>query len=600
MSDVSIIMVSYHTGPALWLAIESVLAQPECKELLLVNNGNIPPIVARLEELARTQPRFTLITGQGNVGFAKACNLGVRASTGNTILLLNPDSMLPEGGLARALDILKRYPEKTLAGCYLINPDGSEQRGGRRALLNPRNAIAESLGVASFLKGEAPLNIHTTPMPEHAHEVPAISGAFMMLPRSFYDQLNGLDEGYFLHMEDMDFCARVHQAGGKVICMPEVKVIHFRSTSETTNAFVEYHKTRGFIRYLKTHYADTYSPAFLTLMNIGIWLRYGIKALEGVIDRFFESPLLGKREVARTVLLYRLVRAIDPSQALKGKTIVVTGASGQTGACVTGLALAQGAQVIAVYNRSPIAFSHPNLTWVQRNLTVQQLGLKGDCLIHTAALWMLPDVLAGAMDGGISRVVAFGSTSMFAKVSSKNNYEMGIVAKLEAAEKQIMQTAMEKGGHVTILRPTMVYGVGMDANITRLADVARRIGILPIYEDARGLRHPVQALDLAQAALAIVNNPVTFGKAYNLGGSQMMTYKTMLTALFHHLGKRPKVMRLPYMPQLLDGLGKIYNLHYLNGEMARRMNQDLVFEIKEATADFGYNPKGFLKGDVTL
>jgi GT2 family glycosyltransferase/nucleoside-diphosphate-sugar epimerase len=598
---VSVVIVSYRTGPTLWLAIAAALEQPECCELLLVDNGNTPGDRARIKATAASDPRFKLISGHGNVGFSRGCNLGVSASSGDYILLLNPDSMLPEGGLARAVEVLRTFPENTLAGCYLVNPDGSEQRGGRRALLTPKNAVGESLGLTRFWGTDGQLNFHGTRMPEQAHEVPAISGAFMMLSRAFYQRLGGLDEGYFLHMEDMDFCARVHKAGGKVICMPEVKVIHFRSTSEAANSVVEKHKTRGFIRYLKKHFGKEYSPLALSFLSLGIWLRYGLKVFIGALDKAFVPPLAAKREIARIVLLYRLARFGPRDNSLAGKTILVAGGSGQVGLCAVGKALARGARVVAMYNRTVIPFSHPNLEWVRRDLTKSAFeGLKADVLVYTLSIWTLPDKLASISDAGIRRVIAYSSTSRFSKVTSKNRYEQDIVQKLASGEEQSLAIAMEKSVAVTILRPTMIYGVGLDANITRLADVVRRFGFLVVYGKASGLRMPVQAMDLAAAALDASYNPVTIGKCYNLGGSQIMTYRSMIMFLFQYLGRKARIFRPPFLPFFLDLLGKVYQVGYLNGEMAQRMNQDLVFDMQDAINDFGYRPKGFLQGDAVI
>ena len=596
MSNISVIMVSYHTGCALWLAIDAALEQPECKELLLVNNGNPPGVTVRLRELAGKQPRLRIIEGQGNVGFAKGCNLGVKASGGEYVLLLNPDSMLPEGGLARAMEALKKYPENTLAGCYLVNPDGSEQRGCRRSLLTPKNAIAESLGF-----GGEKLNLHKSEMPEKAHEVPAISGAFMLLARSFYDRLGGLDEGYFLHMEDMDFCFRVHQAGGKVVCLPEIKVIHFRSTSEAAGRIVEKHKARGFIRYLKTHFSKEYSALLLNILTFGIWMRYWLKLVFDKLDRVFVPPLAPKRELARIVLLYRFARFGPRDPALMGKAIVVASGSGQVGLCAVGRALASGAQVIATYNRTKIPFSHPNLQWVQRDLLKPDpLEYKADLLIYTLSLWTLPPLLPGIFAAGTTRIVAYSSTSRFSKADSKSTHDREIVTKLAQAEEQVQKWVSENGGSLTILRPTMIYGVGLDTSITRLADVARRFGFLALHGAATGLRQPVQAQDLAQAALDASYNPATFNKAYNVGGGEQLPYITMVKRLFDYMGKPVRIFRPPMMPTLLDWLGKIYQIDYINGAMARRMNQDLVFDIQEAQNDFGYWPKGFLEGDVVI
>jgi GT2 family glycosyltransferase len=89
------------------------------------------------------------------------------------------------------------------------------------------------------------------PLPAETAPVPAISGAVMFLAREHYWALGGLDSGYFLHVEDLDFCASFSAAGGEVCLVPQVKVHHCRSSSEVGRFFVEWHKIRGFRRYFR-------------------------------------------------------------------------------------------------------------------------------------------------------------------------------------------------------------------------------------------------------------------------------------------------------------------------------------------------------------
>jgi len=594
---VSVIMVSYHTGPALWLAIDSVLEQPECKELLLVDNGNAPGDFKRLQALAAQEPRLQLLSGHGNVGFAKGCNLGAKQATGKYILLLNPDSMLPEGGLTRALVGLQSYPPSTVAGCFLAHADGSEQRGGRRALLTPENAVVESLGLHRFFKRSQRLNFHGTPMPDATHEVPAISGAFMLTTRAFYQQLRGLDESYFLHMEDMDFCYRVHQACGKIICIPDVKVIHFRSTSEVTSAFVEKHKASGFIRYLRTHFGKQHSPAFFMAMTLGIWLRYALKITLSTFDRLFTPPLAARHEIARVVLLHRLTRFVPNDNSLAGKTILVTGATGQAGLCTVAKALARGAHVIAAIHETDVTFSHPHLTWVDYG-TISTI--KADYIIHAAPLTLLAEVSAQFITNGMRRIITFSSAIVADLAHVTNTHEKDYLTRLQTAESDLLSITANTSCPATILRTTTVYGTGAGGELTRLADIIRRFGRIPVYGDAQGWRHPVQAVDLAEAALAILQNPKSYGKTYTLGGKQTMKCKTMIGKLFEYLGKPVRITSFPFLPSMLDALGAVYQMRYINGEMARRMNRDLVFDIKDAIDDFGYRPQGFLEGEAVL
>ncbi len=137
------------------------------------------PVRDELAARAASDNRIRYIKGHGNIGFAKACNLGAKSATGDYILLLNPDSMLTQGSLAATLEAIKPYPPQTMAGCYLQNASGSEQRGGRRGLLTATNAFFETFGLGSLLPANKRLNLNGTKMPPGTHEVPAISGAFM-------------------------------------------------------------------------------------------------------------------------------------------------------------------------------------------------------------------------------------------------------------------------------------------------------------------------------------------------------------------------------------------------------------------------------------
>ncbi len=300
-------------------------------------------------------------------------------------------------------------------------------------------------------------------------------------------------------------------------------------------------------------------------------------------------------------ILERLIGKVSVNNSLAGKTIMVTGASGQIGLNIVAKALAGGANVIGVYHKTSIAFTHPNLRWLQCDLTSGS-GLKAveaDVFIHTAAIWLLPGILPQLLASGMRRIIVFGSTSVFGKMDSGNPKEQGVVKKLKTAEEEIFHI-IGNSATVTVLRPTMIYGMGMDANITRMARMIRKFGVVPVCLPASGLRQPVQAVDLADAALAIMDNARTYGKSYNLGGGKPLAYRAMVGKLFLYLGKKPKLVNIPFLPVLLDHVEKLFPFTHINGEVLRRMNRDLVFDIIPAVEDFGYNPKAFLEGDVTL
>jgi nucleoside-diphosphate-sugar epimerase len=290
------------------------------------------------------------------------------------------------------------------------------------------------------------------------------------------------------------------------------------------------------------------------------------------------------------------------ADAYAGKTVLVTGASGQIGLNIVGLALARGARVIGLYNKNAVDFTHPQLAWAHADLASSDSfpSAPADVLIHTAPIWLLPTGISRFTGGGVRRVIAFSSTSIDGKRDSASAAEQAVVQGLVTAEDRLRRIADEIGLQLTILRPTMIYGMGSDGNISRMARTIRKLGFLPIYNPANGLRQPVQARDLAEAALAAWENPKTFGKRYNLGGNEVLTYRQMVERLFVHLGMKPRFVPLPFLPQLLDSLNACLPVVHINGDVARRMNRDLAFDNGPARQDFGYNPRGFLEGDVII
>lgn len=272
----SVIMVSFHTGAVLDEAIASVLAQPEPVQLCLVDNGNPPEVVTRLQAMAAADPRIKFITGHGNVGFSRGCNTGARAADGEYLLFLNPDSKLPKDALPKLKHYTKIIQRPFMIGARLLDSDGTDQRGCRRALLTPKTAFIEALHLHRFFPRER-LNFNEEPIPISITKMPAISGAFMFLARDDFWKIDGFDEGYFLHVEDLDICLRFRRAGGEIYFAPDVVVTHIGGTSKATKAFIEKHKARGFIRYFQKNFSGEYPAPLLRALYAAVWARTWLK-----------------------------------------------------------------------------------------------------------------------------------------------------------------------------------------------------------------------------------------------------------------------------------------------------------------------------------
>lgn len=249
---VSAILVTYHTGEALELSLRSLFAEPLVDEVVIVDNGNPKDVATALRALQADRRDVHLIQGQGNVGFARGCNIGAEASRAAHLLFINPDAVIQRGAVERMVAAGADRTGPWIVGGRLVDEKGREQRGARRELLTPWRAFVGLVGLGALEK-LTPLfrDVHRErdPLPDHAVEMPVVSGALMLMPRHGFEALGGFDEGYFLHVEDIDICRRVGDAGGAVVFEPGAQALHFGSTSKASWIKVEGHKARGLARY---------------------------------------------------------------------------------------------------------------------------------------------------------------------------------------------------------------------------------------------------------------------------------------------------------------------------------------------------------------
>ncbi len=602
MSTCSVIMVSHQTGPVMFAAVKSVLRQKNLAELIIVDNDNPPAVLTRLQQMALTDSRLVVMTGAGNVGFAKAANDGAAHATGDFLMVLNPECLLPPDALADMMSALESS-KATLAGCRLQNPDGSEDRDARMHLVTPQTVLAEALGLPHVMARYRYL-LKRSDMPRGVHPVAAVSSACMCMRSSDFRALNGFDEAFFLHIEDLDFCVRVHKSGGKIICVPRVQVTHMVSTfSENVSRFVEWQKVKGMLRYFRKHFHEQINPLLIGLASGVIVAQFATKMTFGKIRQM----LWPTRKMANTMAAKRLMilasglADLPEKKDWYGKTVLVTGATGQVGLCVLKRLIASGAAVLALSRGDAIPFQHEHLRWIKGDLTDNKLTLQGyliDVVIHCAPLWHLPPVIDLLADAEVKRIVAFGSTSIFSKALSQNAHEKDIVDKLTKAEAELAARAKKRGIQWTLLRPTLIYGVGLDVNITTIAKFIDRFGFFCVYPPAIGRRQPVHADDLAIAAMQAVDHPATIGKAYNVSGGEIITYREMLEEIFTICQRTSYIVETTFLPFMLDVMGKLFQKLHINGEIARRMNDDLLFFHDEATADFGFKPRPFLSSGM--
>lgn len=215
--------------------------------------------------------------------------------------------------------------------------------------------------------------------------------------------------------------------------------------------------------------------------------------------------------------------------------------------------------------------------------------------ISTVPLWVLPEQLDAIGRLGARHVIAVGSTSRYTKMDSHDPAEQDTAARLALGEERLIEWASRNGVAWTLLRPTLMYGLGIDRNVSEIARFIRRFGFFPVLGTASGRRQPVHIEDVAQACIAALQAPAAVDRSYNLSGGEVLTYREMVTRVFAALGRQPRLLPIP-LAAFRVGIAVLRHVPRCGGwsaTMALRMNEDLVFDHADASRDLGFRPRGF-------
>lgn len=242
--------------------------------------------------------------------------------------------------------------------------------------------------------------------------------------------------------------------------------------------------------------------------------------------------------------------------------------------------------------------SSSEINWHQfdgSSLTANPPVQQAEILIHLGPLRILPDLIDDFVTLGGKRIIAFSSTSRFSKLNSGSDSERKMAQDLISAEKSISSKCAIQNISWTLFRPTLIYGAGLDKNVSNIAHSIRQFSFFPLVGNGSGLRQPVHAEDLATACLTILNNEKTFGQAYDLIGGEALTYKEMVERIFLALNKKARFISipLPIFRIAMKCISIIPTYSHVTPDMADRMNKDLCFDSEKAINDFGYQSRRF-------
>ena len=238
--DVSVIIVNYNVRDFLHQSLLSL--QKALKgirsEIFVVDNASDD---GSAEMVRRRFPRIRLIANTANLGFAKANNIAIKKARGKFLLLINPDTIVQEDTIRVMVDFLQSHPDVGLAGCKILNPDGSFQPACRRGFPTPWVAFTKIFGLSivfpkSKLFGKYNLTYLNT---EETYPVDAVSGSFMMVRKEICEHVGGLDESYFMYGEDLDWCYRIREAGWRIYYVHSTQIIHYKGESTRRSSLDE-------------------------------------------------------------------------------------------------------------------------------------------------------------------------------------------------------------------------------------------------------------------------------------------------------------------------------------------------------------------------
>lgn len=259
---VAIVIVTYNSARDIDRALRSLADPPPATphEILVVDNASADDTVTRVRA---SWPGVRLIASPSNVGFAAANNRGIRESSSELVLLLNPDTSVPRGAIDRLVAHLDARPDVAIVGPRIVDGEGRAELSFG-SMIAPLTELRQKVLVVGNDRGVRPIVSMVDRMTRRTREVDWVSGACLLIRRADVEAAGLLDERFFLYTEDVDLCASVRRRGRTVLFAADVEIQHLRGRSAGATTAAAYRRSQ-LAFYAKHH------PAWLP------WLRAYLK-----------------------------------------------------------------------------------------------------------------------------------------------------------------------------------------------------------------------------------------------------------------------------------------------------------------------------------
>ena len=285
----SIVIVNYNVEHFLEQCLFSVrkaVANIEA-EVFVVDNNSVD---GSLKMLAEKFPEVKVIANKDNVGFSRANNQAIRVSTGEYVLLLNPDTVVEDDTFTKTIAFMDSHPDAGGLGVKMVDGKGRFLPESKRGLPTPATAFYKMFGLAKlFPHSKRFARYYLGHLDnDEINEVEILSGAFMLMRRETLDKSGLLDETFFMYGEDIDLSYRIILAGYKNYYFPKTRIIHYKgeSTKKTSvNYVLVFYKAMEI--FVKKHFANEGAKTYSFFINIAIYL----KAFLALLSQFFSKAV---------------------------------------------------------------------------------------------------------------------------------------------------------------------------------------------------------------------------------------------------------------------------------------------------------------------
>jgi GT2 family glycosyltransferase len=287
-AEVAVLIVSYNTRERTLDCVRSVLAHPPAPatEIVVVDNDSADGSADALE---LEFPSVAVLRSGGNLGFARAVNLGARASTAEYLLLLNPDTVVLPGALPALLAFARARPEHGVYGGRTFREDGELDPSSCWGAPSLWSLACFALGLSTAFAGSAVFDPESLGrwQRDTVREVPIVTGCLLLVRRDDFFRIGGMDERFFLYGEDAEFSLRAARAGMRPVIVPEAAIVHAVGASTGARGRKMTMVLAGKVTLLRSAWSPLRARVGVGMLAAGVLLRAGLETLTRRRDRMW-------------------------------------------------------------------------------------------------------------------------------------------------------------------------------------------------------------------------------------------------------------------------------------------------------------------------